>query len=54
MRKFFVIKHLWDNSKSALCWHKYCSFSSQLTILASRGGRIRTSTRFRFLGGQFD
>ena len=24
----------------------------QLTRLASRGGRIRTSTRFRFLGGQ--
>ncbi len=43
--------YLQENIFLALCWHDYCSFTLQITRLASRGGRIRTSTRFRFIGG---
>ena len=50
-RKFFRIIHLDHYPHSALPWHDYCSLFRQLTRLASRGGRIRTSTRFRFIGG---
>src|SRR5271169_2322364 len=43
--------HLWKNTNGRSCWHNYCSLPVQLTRLASRGGRNRTSTRFRFFGG---
>jgi hypothetical protein len=43
--------HLYESTNSVPRWHNYCSLSSQLTRLASRGGRFRTSTRFRFFGG---
>jgi hypothetical protein len=43
--------HLCGNAIWGECWHNYCSLLWQLTRLASRGGRIRTSTRFRFFGG---
>src|SRR4029077_10753049 len=43
--------YLYESTNSASRWHNYCSLPSQLTRLASRGGRFRTSTRFRFFGG---
>jgi hypothetical protein len=52
--KFFRINYLHHNSIPLCRWHIVCSLVPQLTRLASRGGRNRTSTRCLVLGCQLE